>query len=93
MPVHEASAGLFGTGCPVHTNCVSVFAPERAGRFSLNLSGGFAVCGRRERRGARRGGDAVPTAVGKKEGTPAVSLPLWTPTFPLLANLAQITYM
>jgi len=37
--------------------------------------------------------DAVPTAVGKKEGTPAVSLPLWTPTFPLLANLAQITYM
>ena len=26
MPVHEASAGLFGTGCPVHTNCVSVFA-------------------------------------------------------------------
>ena len=26
MPVHEASAGLFGTGCPVHMNCVSVFA-------------------------------------------------------------------
>ena len=35
--------------------------------------------------GARRG--------GKKEGTPAVSLPLWTPTFPLLPNLTQITYM
>ena len=82
MPVHEASAGLFGTGCPVHMNCVSVFAltgrlllctdpagcancrrrvrPFRAGRFSLNLSGG----------------DAVPTAVGKKEGQPAVFLPL-----------------
>ena len=28
MPVHEASAGLFGTGCPVHMNCVSVFAPD-----------------------------------------------------------------
>ena len=26
MPVHEASAGLFGTGCPGYTNCVSVFA-------------------------------------------------------------------
>ena len=26
MPVHEASAGFFGTGCPVHMNCVSVFA-------------------------------------------------------------------
>ena len=98
MPVHEASAGLFGTGCPGYTNCVSVFAltgrlffctdpagcancrrrvrPFRAGRFSLNLSGGFAVCGRRERRGTRRGGDAVPTAVGKKEGQPAVFLPL-----------------
>ena len=82
MPVHEASAGLFGTGCPVHTNCVSVFAltgrlllctdpagcancrrrvrPFRAGSFSLNLSGG----------------DAVPTAVGKKEGQPVVFLPL-----------------
>ena len=30
---------------------------------------------------------------GKKEGTPAVSLPLWTPTFPLLLNLAQIADM
>ena len=67
--------------------------PFRAGRVSLNLSGGFAVCGRRERRGARRGGDAVPTAVGKKEGQPAVFLPLWTPTFPLLPNPAQIPYM
>ena len=37
---------------------------------------GFAVCGRRERRGARRGDGAVPTAEGKKEGTPAFSLPL-----------------
>ena len=30
---------------------------------------------------------------GKKEGQPAVFLPLWTPTFPLLPNLTQITYM
>ena len=57
------------------------FEPRRqftltGGEFSLNLSGGFAVCGRRERRGARRGEDAVPTAVGKKEGQPAVFLPL-----------------
>ena len=47
----------------------------------LNLSG--------ELRSAERGDDAVPTAVGKKEGQPAVFLPLWTPTFPLLPNLAQ----
>ena len=32
--------------------------------------------------GTRRG--------GKKEGQPAVFLPLWTPTFPLLNSLAQI---
>ena len=38
----------------------------------------------RERRGARRG--------GKKEGKPAVFLPLWTPTFPL-DSLAQIADM
>ena len=50
--------------------------PNGAESFSLNLSGGFAVCGRRECRGARRGGDVVPTAVGKKEGQPAVFLPL-----------------
>ena len=82
MPVHEASAGLFGTGCPGYTNCVSVFAltgrllfctdpagcancrrrvrPFRAGRFSLNLSGGFAVCGRRE--------SAAPAAGAKRKG-------------------------
>ena len=42
--------------------------PFRAGSFSLNLSGGFAVCGRRER--------AAPAAGGKKEGQPAVFLPL-----------------
>ena len=50
--------------------------PFRAGSFSLNLSGG----------------DAVPTAVGKKEGQPAVFLPLWTPTFPV-DSLAQIADM
>ena len=35
-------------------------SPFPGGKFSLNLSGG----------------DAVPTAVGKKEGQPAVFLPL-----------------
>ena len=30
--------------------------PFRAGSFSLRFSGGFAVCGRRERCGTRRGG-------------------------------------
>ena len=89
MPVHEASAGLFGTGCPVHMNCVSVFAltgrllfctdpagcancrrrvrPFRAGSFLLNLSGGFAVCGRRERRGARRGETPYPRRWAKRK--------------------------
>ena len=89
MPVHEASAGLFGTGCPGYTNCVSVFAltgrllfctdsagcancrrrvrPFRAGSFSLNLSGGFAVCGRRERRGARRGETPYPRRWAKRK--------------------------
>ena len=38
------------------------------------------------------GDDAVPTARGKKEGQPAVFLPLWTPTFPL-DSLAQIADM
>ena len=50
--------------------------PFRAESFPLNLSGGFAVCGRRGRAAPRGGDDAVPTAVGKKEGTPAVFLPL-----------------
>ena len=50
--------------------------PFRAGSFSLRFSGGFAVCGRRERAAPRGGDDAVPTAVGKKEGQPAVFLPL-----------------
>ena len=89
MPVHEASAGFFGTGCPGYTNCVSVFAltgrllfctdpagcancrrrvrPFRAGSFLLNLSGGFAVCGRRERRGARRGETPYPRRWAKRK--------------------------
>ena len=53
----------------------------------------FAEPQREDSPSADGGDDAVPTAVGKKEGTPAVSLPLWTPTFPLLPNLTQITYM
>ena len=44
--------------------------------FAEPQQGGFAVCGRRERAAPRGGDDAVPTAVGKKEGTPTVSLPL-----------------
>ena len=55
------------------------------GTFSAPTVRGFAVCGRRER--------AAPRGGGKKEGQPAVFLPLWTPTFPLLPNLTQITYM
>ena len=48
MPVHEASAGLFGTGCPVHTNCVSVFA--LTGRLLLCTDpAGCANCRRRVR--------------------------------------------
>ena len=43
-------------------------SPLTGGSFSLNLSG--------ELRSAERGDGAVPTAEGKKEGTPAVSLPL-----------------
>ena len=49
--------------------------------FRLRFSGSCALRSAGEC-GARRG--------GKKEGTPAVSLPLWTPTFPLLDSLAQI---
>ena len=48
----------------------------------LNHSGRDSPLTGRQRRGTRRG--------GKKEGTPAVSLPLWTPTFPLLDSLAKI---
>ena len=76
---------LFCTGKPGHSNCRRRVRPFRAESFPLNLSGGFAVCGRRER--------AAPRGGGKKEGTPAVSLPLWTPTFPLLSNPAQIADM
>ena len=44
-------------------------SPLTGGEFSAEPQrGGFAVCGRRGRCGARRG--------GKKEGTPTVSLPL-----------------
>ena len=73
----------------------------RERHFSLNLSGGIrrlrtAGTSRRPPRGddavPTAGGDAVPTARGKKEGQPAVFLPLWTPTFPL-DSLAQIADM
>ena len=59
------------------------------------LTGGkfFAELQRGDSPSADGGNVAAPAAGGKKEGTPAVSLPLWTPTFPLLPNLAQIADM
>ena len=51
-------------------------SPFPGGKVFAEPQRGIALCGRRERRGARRVGDAVPTAVGKKEGQPAVFLPL-----------------
>ena len=51
-------------GC---ANCRRRVRPFRAGRFSLNLSGGFAVCGRRERRGARRGATPYPRRWAKRK--------------------------
>ena len=68
-----SASGIFRVEPFQHRLCVEHelrerVRPIRAGSFLLNLSGGFAVCGRRERRGTRRG--------GKKEGQPAVFLPL-----------------
>ena len=57
---------------------------RQTGGDAVPTAGGFAVCGRRERRRTHGG--------GKKEGQPAVFLPLWTPTFPL-DSPAQIAYM
>ncbi len=48
MPVHEASAGLFGTGCPGYTNCVSVFALTGRLLFCTDPAG-CANCRRRVR--------------------------------------------
>ena len=45
-----------------------VFALSGRGVFRCTSAGGFAVCGRRER--------AAPRGRGKKEGQPAVFLPL-----------------
>ena len=60
-------------------------SPLTGGKFFAEPQRRVALCGARE--------VAAPRGGGKKEGTPAVSLPLWTPTFPLLPNLAQISYM
>ena len=49
-------------------NCRRRVRPFRAESFSLNLGGGFAVCGRRGRCGARRGGVAAPAAGAKRKG-------------------------
>ena len=46
---------LFCTDCAGHSNCRRRVRPFRAESFPLNLSGGFAVCGRRGRCGARHG--------------------------------------
>ena len=70
------TGGFFSAPAERGTRTALACSPYLGGSFSLNLSGGFAVCGRRERAAPRGGDDAVPTAVGKKEGTPAVSLPL-----------------
>ena len=51
-----------------YTNCVSVFVLT-GGEFFAEIQRGVAPS-------ADGGCGAVPTAVGKKEGTPAVSLPL-----------------
>ena len=48
MPVHEASAGLFGTSCPGYTNCVSVFALTGRLLFCTDPAG-CANCRRRVR--------------------------------------------
>ena len=60
-------------------------SPLTGGKFSAEPQRGDSPS-------ADGGSDAVPTAVGKKEGQPAVFLPLWTPTFPL-DSLAQIADM
>ena len=57
-------------------------SPLTGGKFFAEPQRGAALCGARE--------VAAPRGGGKKEGTPAVSLPLWTPTFPLLDSLAKI---
>ena len=88
------TGGFFSAPAERGARTALACSPLTGGEFSAEPQrGGFAVCGRRERAAPRGGDDAVPTAVGKKEGTPAVSLPLWTPTFPLLPNPAQISYM
>ena len=77
----------------------SFSAPEsRGARTALacsTLTGGefFAEPQRGDSPSADGGNGAAPRGWGKKEGTPAVSLPLWTPTFPLSVSLAQIADM
>ena len=66
---------LFCTGKPGCTNCVSVFALTGGEFFAVVQRGSCALRSAGDCR-ARGWDGAVPTAVGKKEGTPAVSLPL-----------------
>ena len=73
---------LFCTGQPGCANCRRRVRPFRAESFSLNLSGGFAVCGRRERCGARRGG-------AKRKDNLRFSFLFELLPFPLLHSLTQ----
>ena len=89
LPKTAERSRILGTEWLGDANCVSVFVIFRAAPFSAPAERGARTAqavrpnGRRvfaePQRGMRRrcdGDDAVPTAVGKKEGTPAVSLPL-----------------
>ena len=57
-------------------------SPLTGGKFFAEPQRGVALCGARE--------VAAPRGGGKKEGQPAVFLPLWTPTFPLFVSPAKI---
>jgi len=76
--------GSFSALADRGTRTASACSPYPGGEFFAEPQRGAALCGAR--------GFAAPTAEGKKEGQPAVFLPLWTPTFPL-DSLAQIADM
>ena len=76
------TGGFFSAPAERGTRTALACSPLTGGKF-------FAEPQRGDSPSVDGGDDAVPTAVGKKEGTPAVSLPLRTPTFPLLDSLTQ----
>ena len=64
------TGGFFSAPAERGARTALACSPLTGGEFSAEPQrGGFAVCGRRERAAPRGGDDAVPTAVGKKEGT------------------------